>query len=104
VKQGADTAQQVDILGAVIAAPARALDRLELTEAAFPETQYVLWQLKVAGRLANGAERFRRLFGKGEGGRRHALILGFGRRCLAVDDGFENMAGTEHQHAARRDR
>ena len=54
-----DAAQQVDIVGTIITATAAALQRADLGEAGFPETQDVLRQVEVVGDLADGAEGVR---------------------------------------------
>src|SRR6185503_19920470 len=47
VEQMADAAQEVDIVGAVIAPAAAALQRPDLLEAGFPESQHVLRQVEI---------------------------------------------------------
>src|ERR1044072_5601580 len=47
IEQMADAAQKVDGVGSVIAAAARALQRPDLVEAGFPESQHVLRQVEI---------------------------------------------------------
>ena len=61
VEQMADAAQQIDVVGPVIAPPAAALHRLDVAEAAFPETQHVLRQIEFVRHFADGAKCVRRL-------------------------------------------
>ncbi len=56
IKQAADATQQIDIVGAIVAAPAAALHRLDLGEAGFPEAQHVLRDVEIVGDLADGPE------------------------------------------------
>ena len=53
--------QQIDVVGAVIAAAAAALHRLDLGEPRLPEPQHVLGNVEIVGDLADGTERIRRL-------------------------------------------
>jgi hypothetical protein len=50
------TLDELDILRAVVAAPAAALHRLDLREARFPKPQHVLRQVEIFGHFADGAE------------------------------------------------
>lgn len=43
VEQMADALEELYVIGAVIAPPAAALERLDLREPRFPETQHMLW-------------------------------------------------------------
>src|SRR5215475_6173138 len=61
IEQAADAPEQVDVVGAVVAAAAAALHRLDLREARFPEPQHMLWDVEVRSDLADGSERIRRL-------------------------------------------
>src|SRR5919197_599133 len=60
VEQMADAAQEIEVVGAVVAASAAALHRLDLAEAAFPEPQHVLRNVELLRDLTDGAECFRR--------------------------------------------
>src|SRR5579883_1710800 len=62
VEQMADAAQEIDVVGPVIAPAAAALHRADLRESAFPETQDVLRDIEVVGDLADGAKGIGRLF------------------------------------------
>ena len=57
----ADAPKQIDIVRAIIAPAAAALHRLDLGEPRFPEPQHVLRNVEIAGDLADGSERIRRL-------------------------------------------
>src|SRR3569832_148420 len=46
VEEMADAAQQINVVGTVVAAPAAALQLLDLLETRFPETQHVLRQVE----------------------------------------------------------
>ena len=48
--------EQVDVVGAIVAPPAAALQRLDVGKAGLPEAQHVLRQVEVFGDLADGAE------------------------------------------------
>ena len=61
VQKMADAAQQVDVVGAVVAAAAAALQRLDLLETGFPESQNVLRQVEIVRNFADRPERVRRL-------------------------------------------
>src|SRR6185437_15261290 len=60
VQQRANAAQQIDIVGPVIAPPARALQRTDLRKARLPEAQHVLRHIQFSRDFADGAERLRR--------------------------------------------
>ena len=62
VEQMADAAQQIDVVGPVIAAAAAALHRLDLLEAGFPEAQHVLRQVEIVRDFADRPECVGRLF------------------------------------------
>jgi hypothetical protein len=55
----ADAAQQVDVVGTIVAPAAAALQRSDLGETRFPEAQDVLRQVEVVGDLADSAEGVR---------------------------------------------
>ncbi len=61
IEQAADLAQQVDVLGPVVAATAAAFQRPDLRELALPEPEHVLGHVEIVGDLADGTERRRRL-------------------------------------------
>src|ERR1700755_1056803 len=61
VEQAADALEQVDVVGAVIAAAAAALHRLDLGESGLPEPQHVLRNVEFLRYFADGSERIRRL-------------------------------------------
>ena len=48
--------RRFDVVGAVIAPPAAALHRLDFAEAAFPEPQHMLRNVKLFRGFADGAE------------------------------------------------
>src|SRR5262245_15689468 len=52
----ADAAQQVDVVGAVVAPAAAALHRPDLAEPALPEPQHVLGDVELVRHFADGAE------------------------------------------------
>src|SRR3954447_2503198 len=56
VEEGADLAQQLDVLGPVVAPAAAALERANLGELALPEAQDVLRDVEPVRDLADGAE------------------------------------------------
>ncbi|AOZ69741.1 hypothetical protein LPB142_10765 [Rhodobacter xanthinilyticus] len=58
MQQFLDAAEEHDIIGAVIAPPARALHRLDLGKAAFPESQHMGGRFQQVGDLGNRAECF----------------------------------------------
>ena len=62
VEQVLDAAQQIDVVGPVIAPAAAALQRLDLLEARFPESQDVLRQFEIVRNLTDCPECVRRLF------------------------------------------
>src|SRR3954454_15104886 len=62
VEQVLDAAQKVDVVRAIIAAAAAALQRLDLLEAGFPESQHVLRQVEIPCDLTDCPECVRRLF------------------------------------------
>ena len=62
IEQVTDAAQQIDIIGPVIAPAAAALHRLDLLKAGFPETQHVLRQVEIVCDFTDRPERFGRLF------------------------------------------
>jgi hypothetical protein len=57
IQQEPDAAEQVDIVGPVIAAAAAALHRLDLSETALPKPENMLRHVEVVGDLADRAER-----------------------------------------------
>jgi hypothetical protein len=61
VQQAPDPSEQIDIVGAVVAAAAAALHRLDLGEPRLPKPQYVLGNIEIVSDLADGSERIRRL-------------------------------------------
>src|SRR5689334_1513061 len=60
-----DPAEQIDVVGPVIAAAAASLQRLDLLEARLPETQDVLRQVQVTGDFTDGPECLGCLFRHG---------------------------------------
>ena len=62
VKQMADAAQQIDVVGPVIAPAAAALHRADLRKPAFPEAQHMLRHVDLVSDFTDGAERVRRFF------------------------------------------
>lgn len=62
VEEMANAAQEVDIVWAIIASATTALQRPDLREPGFPETQDVLRQIEVVGDLADRAEGVRAFF------------------------------------------
>ena len=73
VEQMADAAQQIDVVGPVVAPAAAALHRLDLLEARFPEAQHVLRQVEIVRDFADGPECVGRLFRHGLPSRRRTL-------------------------------
>ena len=61
VEQVPDAAQEIDIVGPVIAPATTPLHRLDLLKPGFPETQHVLRQVEVICDFADCPERFGRL-------------------------------------------
>ena len=68
IKQSTDAFEQIDIFGPVITPAASALDRLDLCETAFPETQHMLRHVEFTRDFTDGAESFRRLVRIGKSG------------------------------------
>ncbi len=60
VKQPPDAAQQINVIGTIIAATAAPLHRFDLVEACFPEPQNVLRHIKVISNFADRPKRVRR--------------------------------------------
>ncbi|CAH1676285.1 hypothetical protein CHELA20_51470 [Hyphomicrobiales bacterium] len=56
VQQMADTAKKLDIIGAIVASPTTTLERLDLCETRFPETQDVLRNVEFFPDFADGAK------------------------------------------------
>ena len=56
VEEGADLAQDLDVLGAVVAPTAAALQRPDLRELALPEAQHVLRHVEIVRHLADRPE------------------------------------------------
>ena len=113
IEQAADSPQQFDVVGAIIAATTAALHRLDLGKPGFPEPQDMLWQVEFLGHLTDRPERVRTLGHQLShcGARfvrlRGSLILGCVmpvRDQRAIDPLLEDVAGLENHHAARRDR
>src|SRR3990172_5556993 len=61
VEQAADVAQELDVLGPVVAASAAPLQRLDLTEFRLPEAKHMLGHVDLLGDLPDGAEGVRGL-------------------------------------------
>jgi hypothetical protein len=61
VEQKANSAQQIDVFGPVIAPPAASLQWFDLREATFPKPQDMLRHVEVVGDLADSAKGFRSL-------------------------------------------
>src|SRR5712692_2996450 len=57
VEQMPNAAQEIDVVVAIVAPAAAAFQRLDLSEAGFPEAQDVLRQVEVIGDLTDGTER-----------------------------------------------
>jgi len=74
----AHATQQIDVVGAIIAAAAAPLERPDLGEAAFPKTQNMLRNVDLLSNFADRAECVRRLF-QGP----------FSRSLLLERDGFK---------------
>src|ERR1051325_5910561 len=56
IQQAANLAQQLHVLGSVIAPPAAPFQRPDLWELGLPETQDMLWNLELVGAPADGAK------------------------------------------------
>src|SRR6516225_10750593 len=88
-----DAAQQIDVVGPVIASAAAAFHRTNVRETAFPKPQDVLRHVNFIGNFADGAKRIRRLL-HGQRPRAHGasapsvpeLI-----RCLSMAEGLNTM-------------
>ena len=61
VKKRTDATQEIEIVGAVIAPAAAALQRPDLLEAGFPESQHVLRQVEIVRDFTDRPECVRRL-------------------------------------------
>ena len=64
VEQVTNAAQQIHIVGTVIAPAAAALHRLDFAETAFPKPQHVLRQIEFVRDFTDGAKCVRRLVSK----------------------------------------
>jgi hypothetical protein len=58
----ADAAQQIDVVRAIVTPAAAALQRADLRETGFPETQDMLRQIEVVRDLADRAKGIRAFF------------------------------------------
>src|SRR5262249_133735 len=56
IEEMADAAQKIEVVRAIVAPPAAALHRPDLTEAAFPEPQHVLRNVELLRHFADGPE------------------------------------------------
>src|SRR5262249_7075503 len=65
VKQMPNAAQEIDVIGPIVAAPTRPLHRTDLRKATFPEAQHVLRQIEIACHFADCAERIGRFVQSG---------------------------------------
>src|SRR5258708_1259619 len=61
VEQPADALEQIDVVGAVVAASAAPLHRLDLGEARLPKPQHMLGNVELFSDFTDGSERIRRL-------------------------------------------
>src|SRR4051794_32945756 len=110
VEETADTLEQVDVVGAIIAAAAAALHRLDLGETRLPEPQHVLRNVEFLRYFADGSERIRRLVQMPnpypEGGLRLGLRLaGVAIGAVpGVDPLLQDRRRLEHHDPAGRDR
>src|SRR6516225_9436108 len=96
IEEMADAAQKIEVVGAIVAAPAAALHRPDLAEAAFPEPQHVLRNVELLRHFADGPECVRCLVH-----RRFAPLsreLRYFRasesalmRCLRIADGLNTV-------------
>src|SRR6201999_3392568 len=99
IEQRTNAAQQVHIVRPIKTPTACTLYRFDLRETAFPETQDMLRHVEFGCHFTDGAECVRRL-GRSNGRcterRRSHSVLAFRRWSLAIDHGFQHMAGAEH--------
>src|SRR5690606_3523776 len=57
MQEMANAAQQLEILGPIVATTAAALHRFDLVELDLPEAQHVLWDLELVSDFTDGPER-----------------------------------------------
>src|SRR5690348_11797902 len=88
-----DTAQEVDVVGPVIAASATAFHRTDMGETALPKPQNVLRHVDLIGDFADGAKSVRRFF-QVQRPRAHgasAPSVSELMRCLRIADGLNTI-------------
>src|SRR5690242_9079867 len=61
IEQVAYSAEQIDIVGAVVPPPTATLHRFDLVKAAFPKAQHVLRQIEFVGHFTDGTKCIWRL-------------------------------------------
>src|SRR5215813_2444137 len=105
IEQVPDPAQEVDVIGTVVAPPTAALHRLDFAEPTFPEPQHMLRHIKIGRYLADGTECIRRLL-HGRLPFCATLSTGlFGRVVLRIVNSLlQDRGGLEHHHTPRRNR
>src|SRR5712692_7294135 len=101
VEQMPNAAQEIDVVVAIVAPAAAAFQRLDLSEAGFPEAQDMLRQVEVIGDLADGTERVWSFFHVRS---RPPACSAFLAVALAVDTALHDVRRFEHHDASRLDR
>src|SRR5215813_2058781 len=96
VEEMADAAQKIEVVRAIIAPPAAALHRPDLTEAAFPEPQHVLRNVELLRHFADGPECVRCLVHRRFAPLRRELRYFRASesalmRCLRIADGLNTI-------------
>jgi hypothetical protein len=56
VEEMANSAQKIDVIGAIVTPAAAAFHRFDFVEAAFPKAQHVLWQIEFVCHFTDGAK------------------------------------------------
>src|SRR4029450_7653748 len=96
IKEMADSAQEIEVLRPVIAAPTAALHRPDLMEAAFPEPQAVVRKLEFLRHFADRSECARCLLHRrcaplSHGCRYFCALESVLMRCLRIADGLNTI-------------
>ena len=96
IEEVANAAQKIEVVRAIVAAPAAALHRLDLAEAAFPEPQHMLRNVELRRHFADGPECVRCLVQRRSAPLGHALryfrpLASELMRCLRIADGLNTM-------------
>src|SRR5262245_10460625 len=99
IKQMANSAQQVDVVGTVVTPPAAALHRPDLAETALPEPQHVLRDVELLRHFADGPECVRCFLHRRAAPPVGLLLLSAG---IGIDALLENRRGFEQDRKSTR--